>query len=123
MDRQMNLHRRGLLSGAASLVIAGFSLPFRAIAALTGIPALDTPAIMVKAPTKVLLVAITRAPDNRLVAVGEHGVAIYSDDNGTSWTQASVPVNVTLTCVSFATAKIGWAAGHYGVVLNTQDGG
>lgn len=118
----MNLHRRGLLNGVAGLLVMGVALPGKA-AALTGIQALDTPAIAVKYPARALLVAITSTPANRLVAVGEHGVIIYSDDNGTSWTQGNVPVNVTLTCVSFATDKIGWAAGHYGVVLNTQDGG
>ena len=118
----MKLHRRGLLMGAAGAAFAGFVLPERA-SALTGIAALDTPAIMVKTPANVLLVAITCTPGNRLVAVGEHGVVIYSDDDGLTWTQAAVPVNVTLTCVSFATPHIGWAAGHYGVILNTQDGG
>jgi photosystem II stability/assembly factor-like uncharacterized protein len=91
--------------------------------ARTGIAALDTASLMVKNPAGVFLVAITATPAKRLVAVGEHGVIIYSDDEGTSWMQASVPVNVTLTCIAFATDRIGWAAGHFGVILNTQDGG
>jgi photosystem II stability/assembly factor-like uncharacterized protein len=88
----------------------------------TGIRNLDTPAIKLKAPGKIVLIAITRA-GNRLVAVGEHGGIAYSDDNGTSWTQAQVPVDVTLTCVAFVDAQHGWAAGHYGVILHTNDGG
>jgi photosystem II stability/assembly factor-like uncharacterized protein len=77
---------------------------------------------MVKAPDKVFLIAIARA-GNRLVAVGEHGVITYSDDNGNSWRQSSVPVTVTLTSIGFADALHGWAAGHYGVILHTSDGG
>jgi photosystem II stability/assembly factor-like uncharacterized protein len=107
---------------AAALVclLALFAAP--AAPAATGIRALDTPAITVKAPGQVALIAITSA-GNRLVAVGEHGVITYSDDNGASWTQAAVPVDVTLTTVAFATPEIGWAAGHYGVILHTADGG
>lgn len=59
----------------------------------------------------------------RLVAVGERGHIVYSDDNGTTWTQAVVPVSVTLTAVCFPTREKGWAAGHDGVVLHTADGG
>lgn len=90
--------------------------------AATGIRDLDTPAIKLKAPDKIVLIAITRA-GNRLVAVGEHGGIVYSDDNGHSWKQAAVPVDVTLTCVTFVDALHGWAAGHYGVILHTDDGG
>jgi hypothetical protein len=38
---------------------------------------------------------------------------------GRQWRQASVPVSVTLTAVSFATPQLGWAVGHAGVVLHT----
>jgi photosystem II stability/assembly factor-like uncharacterized protein len=59
----------------------------------------------------------------RLVAVGERGHIVYSDDNGTTWNQAAVPVSVTLTAVCFPTPEKGWATGHDGVVLHTADGG
>ena len=59
----------------------------------------------------------------RLVAVGEQGLVIYSDNQGKSWQQANVPVSVTLTAVTFINADIGWAAGHQGVILATRDGG
>lgn len=91
-------------------------------AAATGVRALDEPAIAVKAPSRVALIAVTQA-GNRLVAVGEHGVIIYSDDNGVHWKQASVPVDVLLTAVRFATASVGWAVGQHGVILRTDDGG
>lgn len=59
----------------------------------------------------------------RLVAVGERGIVLLSDDNGANWHQASVPVSVTLTVVRFADEARGWAAGHNGVLLRTTDGG
>jgi photosystem II stability/assembly factor-like uncharacterized protein len=88
----------------------------------TGIPVLDQPAISVKTPSQVTMVALTRA-GHRLIGVGVHGVIIYSDDNGATWRQASVPVGVLLTSVAFATPQLGWAAGQYGVILHTGDGG
>lgn len=69
------------------------------------------------------LLGAARAGD-RLVAVGDHGVVMLSDDGGQTWRQArSVPVDSTLTSVSFVDARQGWAAGHWGVILHTEDGG
>lgn len=60
----------------------------------------------------------------RIVAVGNRGVVLLSDDDGKTYRQArSVPVDSTLTSVAFADAHIGWAVGHWGVVLKTEDGG
>ena len=60
----------------------------------------------------------------RLVAVGERGGVLLSDDEGKSWRQAqSVPVAVTLTATQFVNDNKGWAVGHSGVVLATEDGG
>lgn len=64
---------------------------------------------------------ITRA-EKRLVAVGERGVIIYSDD-GNSWQQAAVPLSETLTAVSFINGQQGWAVGHGGSILHSSDGG
>ncbi len=61
--------------------------------------------------------------DNRLIAVGERGYILYSDDSGKAWTQAWVPVSVTLTAVTFPFFQVGWAVGHDGVILHSQDGG
>jgi photosystem II stability/assembly factor-like uncharacterized protein len=59
----------------------------------------------------------------RIVAVGEHGTIALSDD-GKSWRQARhVPVQSTLTSVAFSDAMHGWAVGHWGVVIHTDDGG
>jgi len=55
--------------------------------------------------------------------VGEKGRILYSDDECEGWIQAEVPVSVTLTAVYFPTTDQGWAVGHGGVVLHTEDGG
>jgi photosystem II stability/assembly factor-like uncharacterized protein len=59
----------------------------------------------------------------RLVAVGQRGHILYSDDLGAIWTQANVPAAVDLTAVTFTNASLGWAVGHDGVVLHSVDGG
>jgi photosystem II stability/assembly factor-like uncharacterized protein len=61
---------------------------------------------------------------NRLVAVGERGHVLLSDDQGVTWRQAkSVPTRVMLTAVFFVDAQYGWAVGHDETILNTADGG
>lgn len=63
------------------------------------------------------------AADQRLVAVGEQGVIITSDDEGDKWQQAIVPVSAMLTAVHFSNNKRGWAVGHDGVMLSSEDAG
>lgn len=83
---------------------------------------LERPALQSPRGAKSVLLAVARA-DKRLVAVGERGVILLSDDNGNTWRQAKVPVSVSLTNVRFASPRKGWAVGHSGVVLHTLDGG
>jgi photosystem II stability/assembly factor-like uncharacterized protein len=83
---------------------------------------LQTPAQTSAKAHTALLLDITQAGE-RLVAVGAFGHILYSDDQGASWQQAQVPVSVTLTAVSFADARHGWAVGHDGIILATEDGG
>lgn len=83
---------------------------------------LQTPAMKtLKAPHSLLLDVVSAG--DRLVAVGERGHIIFSDDDGFSWSQASVPVITTLTGIYFVDATTGWAIGHDAVVLKTQDAG
>jgi photosystem II stability/assembly factor-like uncharacterized protein len=84
--------------------------------------ALLAPAIAVLHPAQVLLETVTLAGP-RLVAGGEHGVIIVSDDDGVNWRQVNTPVDVTINQIRFADARTGWAVGEFGVVLKTQDGG
>jgi photosystem II stability/assembly factor-like uncharacterized protein len=59
----------------------------------------------------------------RLVAVGDRGHILYSDDQGQTWTQAKVPTRQLLTAVFFADGQHGWAVGHDAQILATADGG
>lgn len=83
---------------------------------------LEAPAIKSNMAASSLLLDIAHA-DERLVAVGERGHILYSDNGGESWTQSSVPVSTTLTGVHFPTAEEGWAVGHSGVILHSSDAG
>ena len=74
-----------------------------------------------KASTSLLL--DIAAAGERLVAVGERGHILYSEDGGESWTQAEVPTTAMLTRVFFYDDKLGWAAGHDGNVMHSHDGG
>jgi photosystem II stability/assembly factor-like uncharacterized protein len=88
-----------------------------------GVPAvLSQAALLTPKALGAATLAVARAGD-RLVAVGERGTVLLSDDHGASWRQAQVPVQATLTAVSFADARTGWAAGHLGVILRSDDGG
>lgn len=60
----------------------------------------------------------------RMVAVGERGTVLLSDDHGGKLRQATeVPLDATLTALSFVDARRGWAVGHWGAILATEDGG
>ena len=63
------------------------------------------------------------AAGSRLVVVGERGHILFSDDNGVTWKQAKVPVQVMLTAVRMLDAQTGWTVGHDATILRTRDGG
>ena len=67
--------------------------------------------------------AAVAAAGGRLVAVGQRGHVLWSEDAGQRWTQATVPVSTDLTAVHLDPAGRGWAVGHDGVILATADGG
>ena len=73
--------------------------------------------------TKALLLDVAQIGP-RLVAVGEYGHILLSDDDGANWRQAaSVPTRNTLTTVLFVDNKVGYAVGHEATILKTEDGG
>ena len=83
---------------------------------------LDTPSHTTNIAHENLLLDVN-LDASRWIAVGMHGHIIYSEDKGASWQQAQVPVSILLTAVSFGSAEKGWAVGHSGVIISTQDGG
>lgn len=85
-------------------------------------PALERPAAATRQAHRSVLLGAALA-GTRLVAVGERGIVLVSEDQGARWEQVPVPVSVTLTAVRFADERHGWSVGHGGVILHTQDGG
>ncbi|MEN3158566.1 YCF48-related protein [Alkalimonas sp. NCh-2] len=80
------------------------------------------PAVLAPLAEHSLLTDITILPSNRLIAVGERGHILWSED-GVHWQQADVPVRANLNAVTFVDASHGWAVGHDASILHTQDGG
>lgn len=112
--------RRGAIRAAWLAAVA-----LGAAAALAGeafVDPLDLPAQPSALAGRSPLAAVAAA-DGLLVAVGQRGHVLWSEDGGLRWTQATVPVSTNLTAVHLASARRGWAVGHDGVVIATADGG
>jgi len=60
---------------------------------------------------------------NRLIAVGERGFTLVSDDGGKTWKGSQTAVNRQLTGLAFRDDKVGVAVGHGGSFVRTEDGG
>ncbi len=98
---------------------AGLALPLRGFGATgEGAAALIRPLAI-----KSTCLDITRAGE-RVVAVGERGHVLLSDDQGVQWRQAAaVPTRATLTAVHAVDARLLWAVGHGGMILHSADAG
>jgi len=83
---------------------------------------LDVPAARSALAPRALLNGLARA-GGRVIAVGQRGHVLYSDDAGANWQQAEVPVSSDLVAVSFPSPSMGWAVGHDGVILHTNNAG
>lgn len=122
----MNARRKTSRRLAAVLLSASLSLVSGMVLAAGAGKAgdsLDRPALTSEKAATSLLTAVAAA-GQRLLAVGERGVILLSDDQGKTWRRArSVPSSVALTAVRFVNAELGWAVGHGGVVLHSRDGG
>ncbi|WP_397448931.1 WD40/YVTN/BNR-like repeat-containing protein [Pseudomonas sp. NA-150] len=117
-----NLNFHGVRQGLRVLLL-GVALAAAGVAHSASVDLLDTPATVDQHADRAVLLAVVRA-GQRLVAVGERGIVLLSDDSGVSWVQSrSVPSSVALTAVSFVDADHGWAVGHGGVILHSEDGG
>ncbi len=72
---------------------------------------------------KALYLALARNQQGKVVAVGEHGLILTSDDQGLTWSQANVPTRTTLTSVAFADDNTLVAVGHDALILRSNDAG
>lgn len=114
----MNSFHRCLLLITALVMMAVSASAARAASA-----AADGASIPAPLAAKSLLLDVAQAGE-RLVAVGERGHVLFSDDQGASWKQSdAVPSRTMLTAVTFANADQGWAVGHDEIILRTEDGG
>jgi photosystem II stability/assembly factor-like uncharacterized protein len=105
------------LIAAASIGVAAAA----PVAAAVG-DALDRPAVGARDAAHAVLLSAAQA-GTRLVAAGERGIVLTSDDAARTWRQSQVPVSVSLTALRFADATRGYLVGHGGTVLVTADGG
>ena len=74
-------------------------------------------------PLAPFLVLDAALAGSRIVAVGERGHVLLSDDAGGTWRPVRTPLQATLTAVYFTDQKSGWAVGHDAVIVHTGDGG
>lgn len=114
---------RNAVGGLLAAVLAWQCPAFAQGAAAKPAALLQQPALKRAYASEEMLLAATRA-GRRLIAVGDHGVVLLSDDEGKTYRQAkAVPTRATLTAVSFADAMNGWAVGHWGAIMHSADGG
>lgn len=104
------------LASVCSMLVFAAPSPVQAADA-TNVLSIESP----KAATSLLL-DIAHA-GKRLVAVGDRGHILFSEDSGRNWVQARVPTRQMLTAVYFVDDKHGWAVGHDAQILATEDGG
>jgi photosystem II stability/assembly factor-like uncharacterized protein len=115
------MHGAAMLAGAlAALSLAMLALPLEVSAeGESRVTAMSRTAPL--APRSLLLGASRLG--ERVVAVGERGHVLISDDRGASWRQIVVPTRVTLTAVHAPSASHAWAVGHDAVILHSADAG
>jgi photosystem II stability/assembly factor-like uncharacterized protein len=111
---ERSLAAAALLAATAALSWASTDVGLRDV--------LDTPAARTALAPRTLVNGLARSGE-RLVAVGQRGHVLLSDDRGRSWRQAEVPVSSDLVAVAFSSPTEGWAVGHDGVVLRSSDAG
>ncbi|WP_170959096.1 YCF48-related protein [Magnetospirillum sp. 15-1] len=91
-----------------------------ALAPLIG-PAAAEP-VAVAHPDAIILLDLVREGAS-LIAVGERGTVLRSDDDGGTWSAAMPATTRTLTALAFGRDGTGVAVGHGGTLLRTADDG
>lgn len=122
MQRNISVSWRQRSLSAALMTALGVNLLPSPLLAAEPAAMATQPAITSVLAAQSVMLSVARA-GQRLVAVGERGFIIVSDDNGGSWKQVPSPVSTTLVKVRFVDDRQGWAVGHCAIVLHTADGG
>lgn len=115
----MSRMKRGIATALGLALVAAGSIAVAQDGSLGSFK--PRPAEVAKLASSSLLLDVKLA-GSTLVAVGDRGTILRSED-GASWTQVAVPLNVTLNALTFADASQGWAIGHDGAILHTTDAG
>jgi len=113
----VQLRRRALLVGAFALAL-GSGPAHRLAAAAEGLD----PEAVVRRVEHLAILALAPA-GGRVVAAGERGRILVSDDAGATWKVGQTPTHHTLTSLAFTDARVGFATGHQATLLLTEDGG
>lgn len=87
---------------------------------ITDYDVISAPALSSDRIKSEVLIEVTTV-GTRLIAVGAHGNIIWKE--GDDWQQAEVDTSVLLTSIAFADEQNGWATGHHGVIIKSEDGG
>jgi len=114
--------RPGRLARVVRHMAAALAIATLAAAAAGSPDPIDTAAGLSAAAFKRPLSGVA-AQGSTVVAVGAHGTILLSEDAGTTWKQAAVPVAADLTTVRFTGPGVAWALGHDGVALRSSDRG
>ena len=91
-------------------------------AATSAAAAGDIPSEPARLASRSLMLDVAAA-GSRLIAVGERGQILLSDDEGSTWSQTPTPTQSLLTGVCFSDAQHGIAVGHDEIALATSDAG
>lgn len=102
----------------AGLVLA---MPARAAGETGAAPKPGSNVVVDVRSDRIVLLDIVQV-GQRLVAVGERGFVLVSDDGGQNWKGVNTPVTRQLTGVAFKDEKVGVAVGHGGSFVRTEDG-
>jgi photosystem II stability/assembly factor-like uncharacterized protein len=98
----------------------GCGIVFVALAAGPVLP--DSGPLGATAMRRLLLLDAERV-GTHIVAVGDRGYIVITDDFGATWRRAKAPAAPLLTAVDFLDDQLGIAVGHDSVILASADGG
>ena len=111
--------QRVLMAAGLVCVLAAAQAAPEGAPALAGQQGTDTPAW--RAAHNPLL-TVTRAGD-RLVAAGDRGTILLSDDQGITWRTSQSGTGELLTASVFSSPAEGWVVGQDSTILHTADAG